>query len=79
MIEKLWRPIVVAAIGALIGIVSWGMVSIANVPKEYVPKRELEIHEKQNREDFKEIQQTIKDNQKEINKKVDKLIDHLIK
>jgi hypothetical protein len=79
IVNQWWRPLVIAVLGALLAVGGWTTSRTATMSDRHPSLIEYQTHLKENREDFREMQRSIKVNQKEINDKVDRLIEHLIK
>jgi len=56
----LWRIVVGAILGIMIGLGGWTLNAVANMPKEYTTKEELRELRKENREDHKELLREIR-------------------
>lgn len=63
----LWRLLVGITMSSALALSGWAMTTIANIPKEYTPKEEVQQLRKENREDHKELE-----------RKIDRLIDYII-
>jgi len=55
MNNTIWRVLVGAVVTLLLGVTSWTISAVANMPKEYTQKGDFAVLQRENREDHREI------------------------